>query len=40
MRPYRNGRYLTDKPRGVLLIDLFGLDVDEVLAKFPAELAT
>ena len=26
IRPYRNGRDLTQTPRGVLVIDLFGLD--------------
>ena len=35
IRPYRNGRDLTDKPRGVLVIDLFGLTAEEVRAKFP-----
>jgi hypothetical protein len=29
IRPYRNGRDLTSRPRGVLVIDLFGLDEDE-----------
>lgn len=33
---YRNGRDLTDKPRGVRVIDLFGLTSDEVLTRFPA----
>jgi hypothetical protein len=36
IRPYRNGRDLTDKPRGVLVIDLFGLEADEVRARYPA----
>ncbi len=35
IRPYRNGRDLTDKLRGVLAIDLFGLDVDQVQSRFP-----
>jgi hypothetical protein len=35
IRPYRNGKDLTDKPREVFLIDLFGLAADEVLARFP-----
>ncbi len=36
IRPYRNGRDLTDKPRDVLVIDLLGLDVDDVRSCFPA----
>jgi hypothetical protein len=32
---YRNGRDLTSRPRGVMVIDLFGLTVDEVRARFP-----
>jgi hypothetical protein len=36
IRPYRNGKDLTDEPRGVLAIDLFGLTVDEAREKFPA----
>jgi hypothetical protein len=36
IRPYRNGKDLTDVPRGVMAIDLFGLPVDEVREKFPA----
>ncbi|MFZ2236523.1 MAG: class I SAM-dependent DNA methyltransferase, partial [Dokdonella sp.] len=36
IRPYRNGRDLTDKPRGVLVIDLFGLDIEEIRRGFPA----
>jgi len=35
IRPYRNGRDLTDRPRGVLVIDLFGLTADEVRTRFP-----
>jgi hypothetical protein len=30
IKPYRNGRDLTDRPRGVQLIDLYGHDADEV----------
>ncbi len=33
---YRNGRDLTDRPRGVRLIDLFGFDADEVRRRWPA----
>jgi hypothetical protein len=33
--PYRNGRDLTDQPREVLVIDLFGLDEDAVKTRFP-----
>ena len=36
IRPYRNGRDLTDKPRGVYVIDLFGLKESEVLEHYPA----
>jgi hypothetical protein len=36
IRPYRNGKDLTDTPRNFLVIDLFGLQVDEVRTKFPA----
>jgi hypothetical protein len=35
IRPYRNGRDLTSVPRGVFVIDLFGLDAEEVRHKFP-----
>jgi hypothetical protein len=35
IRNYRNGRDLTSRPRGVMAIDLFGLDADEVRARFP-----
>jgi hypothetical protein len=36
IREYRNGRDLTAAPRGVLVIDLFGLTAEEVRARFPA----
>jgi hypothetical protein len=36
IRTYRNGHDLTVKPRGVLVIDLFGLSADEVRDRFPA----
>ncbi len=36
VRDYRNGRDLTATPRDVLVIDLFGLSVDEVRTQFPA----
>ncbi|MBN8777769.1 class I SAM-dependent DNA methyltransferase [Thiomonas arsenitoxydans] len=36
VRPYRNGRDLTDAPRGVLVIDLFGLDAEQVRSRYPA----
>ncbi len=36
IRPYRNGRDLTDEPRGVMVIDLYGLSLEEVRSKFPA----
>jgi hypothetical protein len=35
IRPYRNGRDLTDRPRGVMVIDLFGLTAEEVRDRFP-----
>lgn len=34
--PYRNGRDLAQRPRGVMVIDLYPLDVEEVRARFPA----
>ncbi|MDP2828318.1 MAG: hypothetical protein Q8O37_06900 [Sulfuricellaceae bacterium] len=36
IKPYRNGRDLTDRPRGVKLIDLYGHDADEVRRRWPA----
>jgi hypothetical protein len=36
IRPYRNGKDLAARPRGVMVIDLFGLNEAEVIAKFPA----
>jgi hypothetical protein len=36
IRPYRNGKDLTDEPRGVMAIDLFGLSEKEVREKLPA----
>jgi len=36
LRPYRNGRDLTDKPRGVLVIDCYGLNAEQVRDRFPA----
>jgi hypothetical protein len=35
VRPYRNGKDLTNRPRGVFVIDLFGLSEDEVRTTFP-----
>ena len=35
LRQYRNGRDLTDRPRGAMVIDLFGLTSDEVRQRFP-----
>ena len=34
-REYRNGRDLTSRPRGVMVIDLFGLTAEEVRTRFP-----
>ena len=36
IRTYRNGRDLTDRPRGVYVIDFFGLSVEEVRQRYPA----
>ena len=36
IKPYRNGRDINQKPRGVMVIDLFGLTADEVRDRFPA----
>ena len=35
IRPYRNGRDLTARPRGALVVDLLGLDAGEVRERFP-----
>lgn len=35
IRPYRHGRDLLQTPRGVMVIDLFGLDEKQVRQKFP-----
>ncbi|MCK8494618.1 class I SAM-dependent DNA methyltransferase [Spirosoma sp. RP8] len=35
IRPYRNGKDLTARPRGVFLIDLFGLEESDVISQFP-----
>jgi hypothetical protein len=35
MRPYRNGRDLTGTPRGAFVLDLYGLEVDEIRTRFP-----
>lgn len=36
IRHYRNGKDLTHRSRGVMVIDFFGLDEAEVRARFPA----
>ncbi|WP_303312713.1 DNA methyltransferase [Hymenobacter sp. BT730] len=36
IRPYCNGKDLMGRPRGVMVIDLFGLTKDEVLDRYPA----
>lgn len=36
IRPYLNGRDLTQTSRGVMVIDLYGLSADEVRRRFPA----
>jgi hypothetical protein len=33
---YRNGRDITSTPRGVLVIDMFGLGADDVRTRYPA----
>ncbi|GAA4369381.1 class I SAM-dependent DNA methyltransferase [Hymenobacter saemangeumensis] len=35
IRPYRNGKDLTARPRGVMVIDFYGLKSPEVLTRFP-----
>ncbi|WP_439495146.1 class I SAM-dependent DNA methyltransferase [Bosea sp. (in: a-proteobacteria)] len=35
IRPYRNGRDLTGRQRGAMVIDLFGLAATDVRARFP-----
>ncbi|HQS99504.1 MAG TPA: hypothetical protein PL023_04305 [Thiobacillus sp.] len=35
IRPYRNGRDITDKPRGVLVIDAWGYDEATLRAQYP-----
>ncbi len=35
IRPYLNGRDLSAKARGVMVIDLFGLDAESVRVRFP-----
>lgn len=35
VRPYVNGRDITGRPRGKMVIDLFGLTSDELLRRFP-----
>jgi len=36
IRPYRNGRDLTDTPRGAMVIDAFGLSAEELRSQHPA----
>ncbi|MDD2846718.1 MAG: hypothetical protein PHT57_17405, partial [Rhodoferax sp.] len=36
IRTYRNGRDLTDTPRGVKVIDTFGLNAEQLRSQFPA----
>jgi len=36
IRPYRNGRDLTDEPRGVLCIDVSALEEDDLRNRFPS----
>ncbi|MDP1832316.1 MAG: hypothetical protein Q8K67_09680 [Geothrix sp.] len=36
VHPYRNGRDLTDQPRNVMVIDLYGLTEEQVRKSYPA----
>ncbi|MBI4988720.1 MAG: class I SAM-dependent DNA methyltransferase [Rhodocyclales bacterium] len=36
LRPYRNGKDLTDRPRGVMVIDTFGLSEAGLRSRYPA----
>ena len=36
LRQYRNGRDLTQSPRNVMVIDLYGLNAEEVRMRYPA----
>jgi hypothetical protein len=36
IRQYRNGKDITDEPRGMMVIDLFGMSAEQVREKFPA----
>ena len=36
VRPYRNGKDLSDKPRGAMVIDLFGLEEKNARDQYPA----
>jgi len=36
IREYRNGRDLTSRPRGVMVVDLYGLSAEDVRRRFPA----
>ncbi|WP_018951355.1 DNA methyltransferase [Thioalkalivibrio sp. AKL12] len=36
IRQYRNGRDLTQRPRGVMVIDFFGLTAEEACMKYPS----
>lgn len=36
IKPYCNGRDLTDRPRNLLIIDLFGLNAEEARVNYPA----
>lgn len=35
IRPYRNGRDITQRPRNVMVIDLYSLSAEEVKTKYP-----
>lgn len=36
IRPYRNGKDVTSKPRGIFVLDMYGLSADQVRDMYPA----
>ncbi|WP_162910652.1 class I SAM-dependent DNA methyltransferase [Hymenobacter oligotrophus] len=36
IRPFRNGKDITDKPRGVMVIDVYGLSASDLLNLYPS----
>lgn len=35
LRPYRNGKDLTDRPRNIYVIDCYGMGIDDVKTQYP-----